>query len=284
MIKKLFEIGKPIFSIEVFPPKKTSDIQIIYTALNEFKTLNPAFISVTYGAGGSTSRSTAEIASYIKNDCGIEALAHLTCVSLPDKEALHRYTETLKRSGVQNILALRGDRPKDMPEEQFESRYFPYAADLVATLRQSDDFCIAGACYPEKHPESGTLQEDISHLTYKVEQGLDFLITQLFYINDVFYRYLEQIRTAGIDIPVSAGLMPITSISQVKNIIALSGAALPEDLTQIIEKYKNSPADLKKAGLDYTKNQMDHLLSHGVDGIHLYSMNKVDIAQTILGQ
>lgn len=283
MIKDLFQSQKPIFSIEVFPPKKTSDIESIYRSLDEFKTLHPSFISVTYGAGGSTSRSTVDIASYIKKDCGIEALAHLTCASLSSEDALMQFIDNLKQGDVQNILALRGDQPRDLTEEQFARRHYQYASDLVCAINKCHEFSIAGACYPEKHPESRTLSEDISNLKVKVEQGVDFLITQLFYDNLNYYRYLDQIRTAGIDVPVSAGLMPITAISQVKNIIALSGTKLPNDLSALIDKYKEIPEDLKKAGLDYTKKQMDDLLAHGVDGIHLYSMNKIDIARTVFG-
>lgn len=281
MIKEKFKQGKPVFSIEVFPPKKTSDIATIYAALDEFKNLNPAFISVTYGAGGSNSKSTAEIASYIKNQCHIEALSHLTCASLSSTQDLEDYIQTLTDKGVHNILALRGDQPKEMTSEQFNRRKYKYASDLVAAIKEKNNFFVAGGCYPEKHPEAATFSEDLSNLARKVEQGTELLISQLFYDNEKFYRFLEHARAIGIDVPITAGLMPITSPSQVKNILFLSSASIPSCLQRMIEKYKDSKDDLEKYGLEYTKKQMDALIAHGVDGIHLYSMNKVHVARTI---
>ncbi len=282
MIKDKFKQGKPVFSIEVFPPKKTDDVATIYEALDEFKKLSPAFISVTYGAGGSTSRLTAEIASYIKKNCEIEALSHLTCASLKKEQDLLNYIEELKKGQVHNILALRGDKPRDMSQDDFDNRYYHHASELVTAIRQNGGFSIAGACYPEQHPEAASLPEDIANLKKKVDQGVDFLITQLFYDNEKFFRFVEQARKAGIEVPITAGLMPITAPSQIHNINALSGCSVPVALQKILDQYKESPADLKKAGLEYTKQQMDSLLAHGVDGIHIYSMNKVDIETTLL--
>ena len=281
MIKHAFAKGNPVFSIEVFPPKKTDDIVSVYSVLEEFKKLNPSFISVTYGAGGATSGLTADIAAHIQQNCNIEALSHLTCASLPNEEALDHYLNQLRAGQVPNILALRGDEPKEMESAQFNARYYSHASDLTKAISDRGDFCIAGACYPEKHPEATTLAEDIEHIKNKVEQGVDFLITQLFYDNDVFLDYLEKLRRARVTVPVTAGLMPVTSVSQIKNIVSLSGAYLPMSLTSTIAKYSNSPDDLRKAGLEYTKKQMESLLSHGVDGIHLYSMNKVETAKFI---
>lgn len=281
MIKDYFHKNRPVYSLEVFPPKKDTDITTIYDSLDQFKELHPNFISVTYGAGGTTSENTFAIASYIQNQCGIEALTHLTCAAIPDKLFLTNFLTNLYRNGIRNILGLRGDQPRDMSDEQFAARYYEHASDLIADIKSTFPFSVAGACYPEVHQEAASLEEDIAHLKIKVDKGVDFLITQLFYDNEAFFRFLDAVRNAGIEVPVLPGLMPITTIGQVKNIIALSGSAIPADLQHSIDKYKDSPADLKKAGLDYTKKQMEKLLAHGVDGIHLYSMNKVEIAKYI---
>lgn len=281
MIKNLFHKNRPTYSLEVFPPKKDADVSVIYDALDEFKTLHPSFISVTYGAGGNTAENTFAIASYIQNQCGIDALTHLTCAAIPDKLFLTNFLTNLYRNGIHNLLALRGDKPQWMSDEQFAQRYYKHASDLTRDVKETYDFSVAGACYPEVHQEAANLQEDIANLKKKVEEGVDFLITQLFYDNDAFYRFLEEVRKAGIEVPVLPGLMPITSVNQVKNIVQMSGTNLPADLAESIQRYKDNPADFKKAGLEYSKRQMERLLAHGVDGIHLYSMNKVEIAKAI---
>lgn len=282
MIKDLFHKNRPIYSLEVFPPKQDTDITTIYDALDQFKELHPNFISVTYGAGGTTSENTFAIASYIQNQCGIEALTHLTCAAIPDKLFLTNFLTNLYRNGIRNILGLRGDQPKDMSDEQFAARYYEHASDLIEDVKALFPFSVAGACYPEVHQEAASLEEDIAHLKIKADKGVDFLITQLFYDNEVFFHFLDAVRNAGIEIPVLPGLMPITTAGQVKNIVRLSGSKIPQEMQVFIEKYKDSPEDLKKAGLDYTKKQMEELLAQGVDGIHLYSMNKVETASYIL--
>lgn len=281
MIKDLFHTNRPTYSLEVFPPKKDADVTVIYDALDEFKGLHPSFISVTYGAGGNTAENTFAIASYIQNQCGIEALTHLTCAAIPDRLFLANFLTNLYRNGIRNLLALRGDKPLWMSDEQFASRYYEHASDLIADVKNIFDFSIAGACYPEVHPEAADWEEDIANLRIKTEQGVDFLITQLFYDNEVFFRFLDRVRQAGITVPVLPGLMPITSAGQVKNIVGMSGTKISKEQADSIERYQNKPEDLKKAGLDYTKRQMENLLAHGVDGIHLYSMNKVEIAKAI---
>ena len=281
MIKDFFHKNRPTYSLEVFPPKKDADVSVIYDALDEFKTLHPSFISVTYGAGGNTVENTFAIASYIQNQCGIEALTHLTCAAIPDRLFLTNFLTNLYRNGIHNLLALRGDQPQWMSDEQFAQRYYEHASDLVKDVKETYDFSVAGACYPEVHQEAASLQEDIANLKIKVEQGVDFLITQLFYDNDTFFRFLDEVRRAGIEVPVLPGLMPVTSAGQVKNIVGMSGTEIPKELGEAIERYKDNPQDLKKAGLEYTKKQMEDLLAHGVDGIHLYSMNKVEIARFI---
>ena len=281
MIKDYFHKKRPIYSLEVFPPKKDTDVSVIYDALDEFKTLHPTFISVTYGAGGNTAENTFAIASYIQNQCGIEALTHLTCAAIPNKLFLTNFLTNLYRNGIHNLLALRGDKPVWMDEKQFEARYYEHASDLIADIKESYDFSIAGACYPEVHQEAASLEEDIAHLKLKVDRGVDFLITQLFYDNEVFFHFLDKVRKAGIEAPVLPGLMPITSYGQIKNIVGMSGTKIPDEFAKTLERYKDKPEDLKKAGLDYSKRQMEDLLEHGVDGIHLYSMNKVEVARAI---
>lgn len=281
MIKDYFHKKRPIYSLEVFPPKKDTDVSVIYDALDEFKTLHPTFISVTYGAGGNTAENTFAIASYIQNQCGIEALTHLTCAAIPNKLFLTNFLTNLYRNGIHNLLALRGDKPVWMDEKQFEARYYEHASDLIADIKESYDFSIAGACYPEVHQEAASLEEDIAHLKLKVDRGVDFLITQLFYDNEVFFHFLDKVRKAGIEAPVLPGLMPITSYGQIKNIVGMSGTKIPDEFAKTLERYKDKPEDLKKAGLDYSRRQMEDLLEHGVDGIHLYSMNKVEVARAI---
>lgn len=282
MIKDLFHKNRPVYSLEVFPPKKDTDVSVIYDALDQFKELHPNFISVTYGAGGTTSENTFAIASYIQNQCGIEALTHLTCAAIPDRLFLTNFLTNLYRNGIRNILGLRGDQPKGMSDEQFAARYYDHASDLIQDIKATFPFSVAGACYPEIHQEASSLEEDIANLKIKVDTGVDFLVTQLFYDNDTFFRFVDHARKAGITVPILPGLMPITSAGQVKNIIELSGTKVPDSLMSQIETYKDSPEDLKKAGLEFTKKQMEQLLEHGVDGIHLYSMNKVEIAKFIL--
>ena len=282
MIKDLFHKNRPVYSLEVFPPKKDTDVSVIYDALDQFKELHPNFISVTYGAGGTTSENTFAIASYIQNQCGIEALTHLTCAAIPDRLFLTNFLTNLYRNGIRNILGLRGDQPKGMSDEQFSARYYDHASDLIQDIKTTFPFSVAGACYTEIHQEASSLEEDIANLKIKVDTGVDFLVTQLFYDNDTFFRFVDHARKAGITVPILPGLMPITSAGQVKNIIELSGTKVPDSLMSQIETYKDSPEDLKKAGLEFTKKQMEQLLEHGVDGIHLYSMNKVEIAKFIL--
>lgn len=280
MIKDIYQEKKTLFSLEVFPPRNDNDVSLIFNSLDELKKLNLDFISITYGAGGSTSKRTLEIASYIQNKCGLEALAHLTCVSL-DEYLLNRFLEDLKVNNISNVLALRGDRPKDMPDTVYESRPYKFASDLVSIVRQKTNNCIGGACYPEIHPESENLQNDLYNLKSKVEAGTDFLLTQLFFDNSSFYKFYEDARKYGINVPISAGIMPITTASQINTIIQLSGASLPSDLSHMFTKYKDSPEDFKKAGLEYASKQIQELLDYGVQGIHLYTLNKVDVSNAV---
>jgi len=280
VIKNIYDQKKTVFSLEVFPPKSDADIPAIYEALDQFKQLNLDFISITYGAGGGTRKRTLDIASHVQNNCDIDALAHLTCVSL-DEELLSKLTGEFRKNNISNILALRGDRPKDMPDSVYLSRPYKYASHLVSLLRADPHMCVGGACYPEIHPESGSQEADLHYLKAKVEAGTDFLITQLFFDNSRFYRFFEKIRSAGISVPVSAGIMPITSINQIKTIVELSGANIPQDLSEIFVKYEDNPEDFKKAGIEYAARQISQLLSYGVQGVHLYTLNKVDVSSAI---
>ena len=272
--------GKPAFSCEVFPPKRDDDIYQIYKTLDEIKTLKPDFISVTYGAGGSNSKKTATIAAYIQNICEVEALAHLTAVGM-DEPMLRALLFELKKKGVENVLALRGDKPKTMSQEEFDHRYYRYATDLIPEIKKQGNFFIAGACYPEVHPESANREEDIRHLKEKVELGLDCLITQMFFDNHAFYDFMERLDKAGIKVPVHAGIMPVTAAKQLGTSVTLSGSSVPNELSSIIAKYGENAEDMKKAGIEYAVNQILDLKEHGVDGIHLYSMNKADVTKEI---
>lgn len=262
-----------ILSLEVFPPKKDDEFESAYEVLNQMAQLNPAFISVTYGAGGSRSKKTIDIASYIQNTLHIPALAHMTCVGSRKEDLLEVY-EGLKAANVTKVLALRGDRPRDMSDEQYESRDFAHASDMIAFLKAHTDLQIAGACYPEKHPESFSLEADLQYLKQKQDAGAEFLISQMFFDNDDFYVFRDRAIQKGITLPIHAGIMPITSAKQIGTTISLSGSSIPKALADIIAKYSDNPEDMKKAGIDYCIRQILDLKQIGVDGIHLYSMNR----------
>ncbi len=268
-----------LISFEVFPPKTDSAFESIEWSVRELSAHNPDFMSVTYGAGGGTSQYTTKIASLIKNRLDTTALAHLTCASTP-KEQIDYILDTLKGNHIDNILAMRGDIPQGFQKPQGE--YYTYAYELVKHIKEYGYFDIGGACYPECHPECDSLEKDIDHLKIKVDSGVDFLITQLFYDNDIFYSFLEKVRKKGIYAPVFAGIMPITNIKQIDRITCLSGTKLPTKVTDFLEKYKDSPQDLEKAGLDFAINQINDLLLNGVNGIHIYTMNKPYVARTVL--
>ena len=281
MIKDIFKNKKPVFSFEVFPPKKEDEFEAVYDILDQLALLSPDFISVTYGAGGSNSKKNLEIASYIQNKCHIEALAHLTSVGLNSEELTRSY-ENLLEHHVQNILALRGDRPALMTDEQFHNRSFIHASEMVKFLKSNTNFTVAGACYPEKHFESPSLEKDLDYLQEKISAGTDFLISQLFFDNEHFFRFQDLCAKKNIQIPISAGIMPITSAKQLGTTVSLSGSSVPKALTDIIANHGDHPSDMRKAGIDFAICQIQDLLSHGVDGIHIYTMNKPDIASKII--
>lgn len=279
MIKDKYN-KKTVFSCEVFPPKRNDDIYDIFKTLDEIKLLNPDFISVTYGAGGSNSKKTATIAAYIQNICEVEALAHMTAVGL-DETSLTELLDELNKKQVHNVLALRGDKPRAMTDEEFANRYYKHASDLIKVIKERSDMFIAAACYPEVHPESKSREDDISYLKLKADLGVDSFITQMFFDNDILYRFIEDIRKAGINVPVHAGIMPITKVNQLGTSVSLSGSSVPKELSNLIAKYAEDPEGMKKAGTEYAINQVSDLIKHGVEGIHIYSMNKADITTEI---
>ena len=282
MIKDLFS-QKQTLSFEVFPPKKDDEFTNAQNVLHQLSELQPDFISVTYGAGGSRSKRTVELASFIQNSLHIPAVAHMTCVG-SSKEDILTVTDDMKQAGLSHVLALRGDRPTWMDDAQFENRAFAHASDLTRFLKEHTDLEVAGACYPEKHFEAESLDSDIAYLKEKQEAGAAFFITQLFFENDSFYRFLEKKNHAGITLPVCAGIMPITSAKQLGTTVTLSGSSVPKELADIIATYGENPEDMRKAGIDYAIRQILDLKQHGADGIHIYSMNKPKTTRTIVGE
>lgn len=278
-ISELYKNKKAVYSMEVFPPKKTGAIETVFNTLYGLRSLPVDYISVTYGAGGSLQQrdKTAEIAALIKKEYGIEPLAHLTCVG-SDKEAIKGILDSLKAIGVQNILALRGDIPTDGEPVMA----FPHASDLASFIRDYDSFFnVAGACYPECHVDASSLDEDIENLKRKVDAGVTHLTTQLFFDNEIFYAFREKVEKAGINVPIAAGIMPIVKKSQIERTVAMCGASIPTKFARIISKYADSPEALNQAGLSYTVDQITDLLANDTRGIHLYTMNNVETAKYV---
>ena len=282
MINDLLSKSKTTISFEVFPPKKEEDFQTVFATLDSLAKLEPDFMSCTYGAGGSKPKKTVEMASYIQNKLLIDTIAHLTCVGFK-KEDLETNCELLKKEGITNVLALRGDRPQYMTDEQFNNREFFYATDMVKYLKENTSFQIAGACYPEKHYEADSFESDLAHLKEKTDSGVSFLITQMFFSNDMFYRFIEKAESAGITVPVCAGIMPITSAKQIGTSVTLSGSSVPKELADIIANHGDDSDDMRKAGIDYSIRQILDLKEHGVDGIHIYTMNRIKTMTEIMG-
>ena len=272
----LLKSGKPTLSFEVFPPKTTDKIDTVFNAAMNIAALKPAFMSVTYGAGGGTSDYTAALSADVQNLTGVPVLAHLTCIN-STKAQVHRQMQTLKDYGIENIMALRGDRVPDHHETDYR-----YASELVAEVAADGSFCIGGACYPETHPESDNSFDDVRHLKEKQDAGCQFFTTQMFFDNDILYNFLYRIREAGITVPVVAGIMPVTNPSSIKRICRISGAALPQRFCRIVDKYGNDPKQMKQAGIAYATQQIIDLYANGVNAVHIYSMNKPDVAEAIL--
>ncbi len=279
-ISDILENKKVSLSFEVFPPKKKEALESIKETAVSLTKLNPDFISVTFGAGGTTQAYTSEIAEAIEKN-GTTALAHLTCVR-STKESLEKTVADLKSKNITNVLALRGDLPQDAAEgENIFPSGFTHASDLVALLKK-EGMCVGGACYPEGHPESTSRETDIDLLKYKVDAGVDFLTTQMFFDNDMLYSFLYRLQSAGIHVPVLAGIMPITNANQVSRMVDLSNAYIPRKLLAICDRFRNSPQAMMQAGIAYATDQIIDLISNGVRGIHIYTMNKPEIAGAII--
>lgn len=280
-IKSLYREKKPVLSFEIFPPKPEYPLDTVFQTIEEIRDLNPDFISVTYGAGGSNRSRTIEIASRIKKTYGIETVAHLTCVGHSPAE-LDQIVNEMKREGIENILALRGDPPRDRPDISFRPGNYCYAVELIRHLRRYSGFCLGAAAYAEGHVDCKRWQDDWEYLRAKVEAGVDFLVTQLYFDNRVFYNFKENLLRMGVTAPVSSGIMPVLNPNQIKRMIYLSGASLPAKLLHLLDKYGDQPGEFEKAGIDYAINQINDLIENGVEGIHLYTMNRAEQTRIII--
>ena len=281
-ITELLAKGKLTMSFEVFPPKTDTAFESVKAATEAIADLHPAYVSVTYGAGGGTSRYTLDIAGNIKREHGVPTLAHLTCVS-STRETVRARIADIRAAGIQNVMALRGDIPADMQDADRSGWHYRNAVELVCELRAADaDFCIGGACYPEVHPESADQREDIRYLKEKVDAGCDFLTSQMFFDNNLYYNFLYKIREAGITVPVIPGIMPITGANQVERALKLSGSFMPRRFAALVDKFGHNPAAMKQAGIAYATDQIIDLYANGIQNVHVYSMNKPDVARAIL--
>ena len=280
-LTEIFSQNRYSLSFEVFPPKTSDVYDSVKHATEEIARLSPAFMSVTYGAGGGTSQYTLDIAKNIKSEYGVPSLAHLTCVS-STRETVRARIADFQAAGIENVMALRGDIPKELENADRAGWCYRHAVDLIADIKASGaDFCIGGACYPEVHPESANQKEDIAHLKAKVEAGCDFLTTQMFFDNNLLYNFLYKIRQEGIHVPVVAGIMPITNAKQVERAVKLSGSFMPQRFKTIADKFGSDPAAMKQAGIAYATDQIIDLFANGVTNVHVYSMNKPDVAAAI---
>lgn len=278
-LSDLFKSGKTTISFEVFPPKVSDAYDSVEHAVRQIAQLKPDFMSVTYGAGGGTSQFTLSIARDILNSYGVTPIAHLTCVS-SSRETIEQRLCELEQSGIENILALRGDIPPNAPDKSQWS--YQYASELIEYIKAHHDFCIGAACYPEGHVESTTQLSDIDNLKVKVDAGCDFLTTQMFFDNDILYNFLYKIREKGITVPIVAGVMPVTNAKQIKRICELSGTHLPRRFKAIVDRYGNDRDAMAQAGIAYATDQIIDLLANGVNAVHVYSMNKPEIAAKIM--
>ena len=269
---------KLTLSFEVFPPKTDSDFEKVKEAAFGVAAIKPAYISVTYGAGGSTSTNTLAIAKGNQEKYGVATIAPLTCVGA-SKDSIIKSLSDMRDAGIENVLALRGDKPKWFDGEPFKE--YKYASELVSTIKEFGGFSVGGACYPEVHPDSANRQEDIINLKKKVDAGCEFLTTQMFFDNSVYYDFVENVRKAGIDVPVIPGIMPITRESQIENVIKLSGCKMPQQFIKIVDRFKEDKASMKQAGIIYATQQILDLYANGVKNVHVYSMNDSSVAGAI---
>ncbi len=275
-ITDIIKSGKTSLSFEVFPPKTDDHFENVLNAAVKIAALHPHYMSVTYGAGGGTSAYTTAVCQTLKEQ-GVTPLAHLTCVS-SDKTDIHSHLQELRNKGIENILALRGDIPSNFDRTKIR---YAHASDLMREISAFGGFCIGGACYPEGHPESANSREDLEGLKIKVENGCEFLTTQMFFDNNILYNFLYRLYKAGVDIPVVAGVMPVTSASQIKRLCAISSSALPQRFIRIVDRYGDNPATMKQAGIAFATEQIIDLYANGINAVHVYSMNKPDVAAAI---
>ena len=281
-LTEMFKQDTLSLSFEVFPPKTSGAFESVCHATEEIAKLHPAFMSVTYGAGGGTSKYTLEIAKNIKENYGVPTLAHLTCVS-STRETVKAKIEQMQAAGIENVMALRGDLTPEMESSDRSTWAYRHAVDLIREIRESGaDFCIGGACYPEIHPESADQKTDIRYLKEKVDAGCSFLTTQMFFDNNLLYNFLYKIREAGITVPVIPGVMPITNANQVERAVKLSGSFMPQRFKSLVDKFGHSPDAMKQAGIAYATDQIIDLFANGISNVHVYSMNKPDVAKKIL--
>ena len=278
-LTELFRDERITLSFEVFPPKTDASFASVVSATEKIAALQPAYMSVTYGAGGSNSKATIEVAANLIRRYGVPVTAHLTCVGA-SRDSVDAQLLQMQQAGIDNILALRGDLPKDAAPDVTAA--FPHASDLIAYVKQRGDFCIGGACYPEVHPESASQREDLRYLKEKVDAGCDYLVTQMFFDNNIYYNFLYKAREAGITVPVVPGVMPITRANQIGRAVALSGTNVPARFRQIVDVFGARPEAMKQAGIAYATEQIVDLLANGVRHVHVYSMNKPDVAAAIL--
>ena len=267
-------------SFEVFPPRTDASLETVRTATTEVARLKPGFVSVTYGAGGKGSRLTLDIAESIHRDTGVETLAHLTCVGASRPSVL-AYLDALRANGIENVMALRGDLPEGTDTAQMAGAVYPHASDLIREIRAYGGFCIGAACYPEVHPESANVEEDLRYLREKVEAGADFLTTQMFFDNNLLYSFLYKLRERGVTVPVVPGIMPITNASQVKRALKLSGSFMPRRFISLMDRFGSAPEAMKQAGIIYACDQIIDLFANGIRHVHVYTMNKPDVAGAI---
>ena len=280
-VKDLLSGGRLSISFEVFPPKTESNFDSVKSATEKIAALRPSFMSVTYGAGGGTSKYTLDIAKNINDAYGVPSIAHLTCVS-SRRETVRARIEEIKTAGIKNIMALRGDIPEHMANDDSSHWDYRYDVELIRELKDTDNnFCIGGACYPEVHPESATQRDDIKRLREKVDAGCDFLTTQMFFDNNLLYNFLYKIREAGITVPVIPGIMPITNANQVARAIKLSGSFMPRRFISLVDKFGSDPSAMKQAGIAYATDQIIDLYANNITNVHVYSMNKPDVASSI---
>ncbi|MFZ0090665.1 MAG: methylenetetrahydrofolate reductase [NAD(P)H] [Solirubrobacteraceae bacterium] len=272
---------EPVFSFEFYPPRSDAGERVLGLALESLRQLAPAFVSVTYGAGGSSRERTLDLTKWIKQELGIEAMAHLSCVG-STRDELRAVLADMDRAGIENILALRGDPPRGETDWQPHPGGLSYSTELASLIRADSDACIGGACFPEVHPEAPDLAHDLRFLKDKIDNGVSFLITQLFFDNEVYFRFVEEARAAGIEVPILPGVMPITDLRQIKTITGMCGATIPQSLTEALEWRSHDPDAVLQLGVSYATLQCAELLARGAPGIHFYTLNRSHATRAIL--